>query len=220
MLASHVLNENTDNDLTSNCRDYLDVDEYDIDLKTKQGRSKTPMVNYQYCARDCGYTLQIVKLQQKAFKRSLPLRRLFYKLVMRAARAMSDIELEGITIDKEAMEDIGIQLLSEKIQIEKRLNKLMGRKINWNSPAQVAIALYQDLELPCTHWTDKKNPSTSETAILDLMGQHEVVDLLVQYRERAKFTSTYIKGFKKFMVGDKLYVSYKTPWNCHREIFE
>ena len=41
------------------------------------------------------------------------------------------------------------------------------------------------------------------------MGTHEAVDKLVAYRERAKFISTYINGFQQFMVGDKLYVSYK-----------
>jgi DNA polymerase-1 len=209
MLASHTLNENTDNDLTSNCRDFLDVPEYDIPLGMKQGKSKTPMINFKYCGEDCTYTLKLVKIFQKKFRQSFTLRRLFYKLIMPAARAMEDIEMEGLTLDLETMEDIGLELLSEKVQFEKRLNKLAGRKVNWNSPAQVAVVLYEDLGLKCTEWTKKKNPSTSETAILDLMGTHEVVDLLVQYRERTKFISTYINGFKTFMVGDKLYVSYK-----------
>jgi len=209
MLASHTLNENTDNDLTSNCRDFLDVPEYDIPLKMKQGITDDPMPNFKYCAEDCTYTLWLVKLFQKRLKQSLPLRRLFYKLVMPAARAMEDIEMEGFTVDLDEMEDIGLELLSEKVEIEERLNELAGRKVNWNSPQQVAQVLYKDLGLECTEWTKKKSPSTSETALLDLRGQHEVVDLLVQYRERAKFISTYINGFKKFMVGDKLYVSHK-----------
>lgn len=209
MLASHTLNENTANDLTSNCRDFLDVPEYDIPLKIKQGKSDTPMVNFKYCADDATYTLQLAKIFQKKFKRSLPLRRLFYKLVMPAARAMEDIEMEGLTIDLEKMEDIGLELLQEKIQTEAKLNKTIKKKINWNAPAQVAKVLYEDLGLECTEFTAKDNPSTSETALLDLIGKHKVVDLLVKYRELAKFISTYINGFKKFMVGDKLYVSYK-----------
>ena len=209
MLASHTLDENTSNDLTSNCRDFLDVPEYDIPLKWKQGKTDDPMPNFFYCAQDCGYTLQLVHLFQVQLKKSLPLRRLFYKLVMPAARAMEDIEYEGLTIDLKAMEDIGIELLSEKVLIEQKLNGMAGHKVNWNSPQQVAQVLYDEMGLPCTEWTKKKNPSTSETALLDLVGRHEVVDLLVQYRERAKFISTYINGFKKFMIGDKLYVSYK-----------
>lgn len=209
MLASHTLDENTANDLTSNCRDFLNVPEYDIPLAEKQGKSQNPMRNFQYCGEDATYTYRLTKIFQKKLKGSLPLRRLFYKLIMPAARALEDIEMEGLTIDFEAMDDIGLELLSEKVQFEKQLNKSLGRKINWNSPAQVAVALYDDLGLKCTEWTKKKNPSTSEAAILDLMGTHEVVDLLVKYRERQKFISTYINGFKKFMVGGLLYVSYK-----------
>ncbi len=209
MLGSHTLNENTANDLTTNCRDFLDVDEYDIDLKTKQGRSKTPMVNYQYCARDCGYTLQIVKIQQKLLKKSPTLRRLFFSLVMPAARAMEDIEMEGLTVDHETMEEMGLDLLQEKVMIEQKLNETLGHKINWNAPAQVGKALYDDLGIKCVEFTAKGNPSTSETALIALKGKHEIVDLLFDYREHAKFISTYINGFKKFMVGDKLYVTYK-----------
>jgi len=209
MLASHTLNENTMNDLTSNCRTFLGVSEYDIPLAVKQGKSETPMINFKYCAEDATYTLRLVKMFQKDFKRSLPLRRLFYRLIMPAARAMEDIEMEGLTVDAEAMEEIGLELLSERVEIEKKLNKLAGREVNWNSPAQVAVVLYQELGLECTEFTKKGNPSTGETAVLDLIGKHEVVDLLIAYRERSKFISTYINGFKKFMVGVKLYVSYK-----------
>ena len=216
MLASHALNENTANDLTANCREFLDVPEYDIPLALKQGKSKTPMLNFKYCAEDATYTLRLVKIFQSKLKRSLPLRRLFYQLIMPAARAMEDIEMEGLTVDFKAMEDIGLELLSEKVQIEKRLDFLVrkiknwnGQKVNWNAPGQVGKVLYEGLKLECTEYTKKGNPSTGETAILDLIGKHEVVDLLIQYRERAKFISTYINGFKKFMVGDKLYVSYK-----------
>lgn len=209
MLASHTLDENTANDLTSNCREFLDVDEYDIPLAEKQGKSKNPMNNYRYCARDCGYTLQIVKIQQKMLKKERMLHRLFHKLVMPAARAMEDIEMEGLTLDLETMENIGLDLLQEKVRIEQKLNKTLGKKINWNAPAQVGKALYDDLGIKCVEFTKKGSPSTSETALLALMGKHEIVDLLFQYRERAKFISTYINGFKKFMVGNKLYVTYK-----------
>ena len=209
MLASHTLNENTANDLTANCREFLDVPEYDIPLAEKQGKSKNPMNNFFYCAQDGGYTLQLAKIFQKDLKQEKTLRRLFHKLVMPAARAMEDAEMEGLTVDLDAMENIGLELLSEKVQIEKKLNKTLGRKINWNSPAQVGQALYGDLKIKCVEFTKKKKPSTSETALLALMGKHKIVDLLFQYRERAKFISTYINGFKKFMVGNLLYVSYK-----------
>ena len=209
MLASHTLNENTFNDLTSNCRTFLHVPEYDIPLKEKNGMSQKPSVNWKYCAYDATYTLRLKHIFHKELKNSLPLRRLFYKLVMPAARAMEDIEMEGLTINLEKMEEVGLDLLQRKVKTEKRLNKLAGRKVNWNAPAQVAKVLYKDFGLPCTHKTAKGKPSTSEEAVLDLMGEHEIADLLLYYRELAKFLSTYIVGFKQFMVGDKLYVSYK-----------
>lgn len=209
MMASHTLDENTANDLTANCRTFLHVPEYDIPLKEKQGKSKNPMRNFKYCASDATYTLRLSKMFQSEFKKNLPLRRLFFKLVMPAVRALEDIEMEGLTVDLAKMDEIGLDLLSEKITLERKLNKLAGRKVNWNSPQQVAVVLYEDLGLECTVFTDKDNPSTGEEAVLDLMGEHEIVDLLIEYREKAKFLSTYIVGLKKFMVGETLYVTYK-----------
>lgn len=209
MLASHTLNENTANDLTSNCRTFLHVSEYDIPLKEKQGMSQKPSVNWKYCAQDAAYTFRLTHIFQGELKKSIPLRRLFYKLVMPAARTMEDIEMEGLTVDLEKMNEVGLDLLQRKIETRKRLNELADREVNWNSPVQVGRVLYKDLRLKSNIKTDKGKPSTSEEALLDLMGKHEVVDLLLKYRELAKFLSTYIVGFKQYMVGDKLYVSYK-----------
>lgn len=209
MLAAHTLNENTANDLTSNCRTFLHESEYDIPLKEKQGKSKKPSLNWMYCAKDATFTLRLKHVFEEELRKNLPLRRLFYKLVMPAARTMEDIEREGLTIDLERMNEVGLDLLQNKIQTRARLNELVGGAVNWNSSQQVSKVLYTDLKLKSKIKTDKGKPSTSEEALLDLMGKHEVVDLLLKYRELAKFLSTYIVGFKQYMVGDKLYVSYK-----------
>lgn len=209
MLAAHLLNENTANDLTSNCRTFLHVPEYDIPLAYKQGKHTKPGINYKYGAEDGTYTLRLVKIFQKSLKEDQHLYRLFYHLVMPAARSLEEIEIEGLTVDLEQMKEESINLKARKLTLETKLNQCAGRTINWNSPAQVATVIYDDLGLICTHFTAKKKPSTSEPAILDLKGKHPVIDLLIEYRQTAKFLSTYIEGFRKYMVNDKLHISYK-----------
>lgn len=209
MLASHILNENTDNDLTSNCRTFLHEPEYDIPLAEKQGKSRKPTINYKYCAQDATYTFRLVNIFRRLLAEDNAIQRLFYCLVMPAARAMEEIETQGLTLDLKKMEEVELDLIEKKINARNRLNELAGYDVNWNSPKQVAKVLYEDFGIKCTMKTAKGAPSTSEEAILDLKGEHEIADLLIEYREIAKFLSTYIVGFQKFMVGDKLYVSYK-----------
>ena len=208
MLASHTLDENQEHDLKSQARRELDAPEYDLTTEEKRGKVD-PMKMYQYNARDCGYTIRLKKVLAKRLAKEPELERLFYNLVMPAARAMSEIELVGKTINVEKMDELAVDLLSQELTLKSELNKLAGKDVNWNSPKQVAQVLYKDLGIKCTVFTEKKAPSTSETAVLDLKGKHPVVDKLIKYREVTKFRSTYVVGFRKFMVDDLLFISYK-----------
>lgn len=208
MLASHTVDENQDHDLKSMARRLLDVPEYDLTSAEKKGKVD-PFTLYHYNALDCGYTLLVKEDLQKQVRQEPEIERLFYNLVMPAARAMEDIELVGKTLDVDKMDELGLELRSQAITLENELNKEAGRKVNWSSPQQVAEVLYDDLGIKCTVRTPKGAPSTSEEAVLNLKGKHPVVDKLIKYREVTKFKSTYVDGFRELMVGDKLYISYK-----------
>ena len=209
MLASHTLDENEEHDLKSMSRKYLDVPEYDLTTAEKRG-IVDPMKLFQYNARDCGYTLRLKHVFQKKLEEEESQFRLFYELVMPAVRAMEDIELEGKTMNVTALEELGLDLLSREIKLKHDLKALVGGKeVNWNSPKQVGAILYGDLGIKCVAFTAKGAPSTGETAILDLKGKHPIVDKLIEVREVSKFRSTYVIGFQKLMVEDKLYISYK-----------
>ena len=209
MLASHTLDENEPHGLKEMVRKYLDEPEYDVSTKLKQGQGGVPRVLYEYCAKDAAYTRRLAHLFGAQFKASLPLRRLFYRLVMPAARAMEEIEMVGLTVNLERMESIGLDMTQEKIELRAKMNMLVGRVINWNSPPQIAQVLFKELKLKCHVKTAKGNPSTGEEAILALAGQHEITDCLIRYRELAKNLSTYIQGLRNFMVENTLYITYK-----------
>ncbi len=85
MLAHHLLDENLGHDLTSMVRTHLDEAEYDVPLEVKQGKSKKPMVNYQYCARDATYTLRLGHLFERMLEQQPDLNRLFWRLTMPGA---------------------------------------------------------------------------------------------------------------------------------------
>jgi DNA polymerase-1 len=209
MLAHHLIDENVGHDLTSMCRTYLDEPEYDIPLTEKHGKSEKPMRNYKYCGQDAAYTLRLGHLFEEILRDQPDLHRLFWKLVMPGARAMEEAEMEGLTIDPAARKEIGLDLLSRKITLEHDLNDAAGYEVNWDSPQQIAQLLYEELGLPCKILTPKKKKSTSETALLHLIGKHEVVDKLMAYREAAKFFNTYIKGWEQYRIGDKYFFDYK-----------
>jgi DNA polymerase-1 len=117
------------------------------------------------------------------------------------------IEREGHFVNLEKFHKTEEELKVKLELTEAKLNRTLGRAINWNSPAQVAKALYGDLGLIPKVFTDKNAPSTGEAALAEL--NHPIVDILIEYRSHQKFLSTYIEGWKEYMVGPYLYLGTK-----------
>ncbi len=214
MLVHHLLDENQDHDLKYMARVELDCPEYDLSTKDKKGGSlhipEKREEYLQYNARDCWNTLRLKWKFETRLKEDQSLRRLHSRLVAPAARAMQRIELRGLTINLKRFEEVGHQIATERDQLLDELKKLSKHRVNnWNSPAQVAKFLYEDLGLDCEVKTKTGAQSTGEAAIISLKGKHQIADKLIEYREKTKFHSTYIEGWRDYMVGDKLYFSYK-----------
>ena len=231
MLAHHILDENNLHDLEVISREELGEESYDIPLAEKNGEKPWELFEqgkldecqavlnrvYKYAAKDGDNTLRAGQSLRKKIEADPTQKRLFYRLVMPGARAMGDIETRGLTLDLKRFAEVEKDTVEKLALVKKKLDdsarltvrKGVSRKVNWNSPAQIGKLLYENLKLPVLVKTDKGAPSTGEAAILALQGRHPVVDNLTEYRELEKFRSTYLDGWKPFMVEDRIYFSYK-----------
>lgn len=231
MLASHVIDENAKHDLEVLSSKYLGVEGYDIPLNEKNGTKSWQLfekgkfaeareVNervYEYAGRDAMYTLQLYPILNEFIESDLSQKRLYYSLVMPGARAMDAIETRGLTLNLDLRDEVEsennrkliAQLDFLNSQAKRSVRAGVQRKMNWNSAPQIAKLLYEDLGLPVIEKTPAGKPSTGEAAILALKGRHPVVDALTEYRELEKFRSTYIDGWKPWILEDKIYFSYK-----------
>jgi len=216
-LAHHVIDENSPHGLKELSRGYLDAPDYDIPLREKLEAPSLPpdrrQVFYEYGARDPHNTLKLAIKFDAMFKKDKNLRRLFYKLVMPAARALQSVELVGITLDMAKRDQMEIEVRKKIEQCLAELNAMTAKEgvsdINWDSPQQVAKFLYGTLKIEPTVLTDGGNPSTGEEALLDIRDQHPIANKLVEYREVAKFMSTYLEGWKEYTYDGRVYFSTK-----------
>ena len=219
MLAHHCLDENSLHDLEYLARFELEADNYDIPLKEKQWPTNLPAF-YDYTGKDAVYTLRLKRIFAKRLREDQGVKDLFYKLVMPAARALGEIEQEGIPWDMPAFYAKGKDLLREREELKAELDRLTERSrpkrlgprkaVNWNSPQQVGKILYDDLGIECKVFNEKSGSrSTSEAALIELKGKHPVVDALLAYREKVKFHATYFEGFEKLIVEGRLHISFK-----------
>jgi DNA polymerase-1 len=222
MLAHHLIDENQDHDLKYVSRTELDCPEYDLPkaLKISDDESKwLPLMEtpenrekyWEYNARDGWNTLHLAYKFAKRFRHDAPLRRLFNELVMPSSYALEAIEAEGLPVDSNQYVRMETETLFARNAARAELNKIAGREVNWNSPQQVGKVLYEDFGLPAQLKTPTGAPSTSETAIVDLKGKHPIINDLLRFRELDKILGTYLEGWKQYIVGDRIYFSYKQP---------
>lgn len=208
IIASHTLDENVGHDLKSLASFYFDAPAYDLNTKEKQGFVEAKKL-YRYSAKDAYYTLKLKDIFHSMIEKDPTIKRLFYRLAMRSQRAFQAIELNGLHINRERYEKAETDTIAELKVTLKKLNKMAGKEINWNSPQQVAELLFGDFGLDPVVITAGGAFSTGEETLIELKGKHPIADLLVRYRELEKFRGTYLEGWKEYMVGDMLYMSYK-----------
>lgn len=225
MLASHTIDENRAHALDALATFYLDAPFYDIPLEWKQGKFsdvdrtiENVRKTYRYGAKDAFYTLEMRPLMEAELRKDPQIFKLFRRLVMRAARAFHHIEENGLYIIRDKFKETRATVAEQRDDALDHLNEIAGkavvrhgvkRKINWNSPQQVANLLFKKLKLPVVELTDTGAPSTGEATLIALKDKHPVANALVKYRELDKFLGTYLDGWKSLMHGDLVFFSYK-----------
>ena len=112
------------------------------------------------------------------------------------ARVLASMELLGVEIDADALQEYGI-LLDESIdKMQSAIYELAGEEFNINSPKQLGEILFEKLELPSRKKT-KTGYSTNAEVLEALQDKHPIIPCILEYRKVAKLKSTYVDGLKK-----------------------
>lgn len=218
-LAHHIFDENQDHDLKYVARIELDCPEYDLpkDLKNSDTEGWVERMRaepesrekyWEYNARDGWNTLHWAYKAVKRLRRDARLRRLFYALSMPSSRTLCNLEAEGLPLDLDKYSAVQAQVQLERDEARRVLCETAD--INWDSHQQVGKVLYEQLKLPIKQRTPTGAPSTSEEAIVDLKGQHDIINQLLHYRGLDKVLGTYLAGWrKKYVSGSRIYFPFK-----------
>lgn len=218
MLASHLLDENSPNGLKQNARSILEAEDWDVDLKVKKGEGLTEEQKEdraRYAAWDGYYTIRLYKHFKSKLEDDPELERLFKKLVMPVARTYEQLEINGVHVDLENMEKAEQILLNKIRRLRRKLKRFInpwrenGLEINWNSANFVNTVLFDWLNLRPAGYTEKGAPSTAEDNLNKMKSQHEIVEVLLEYRGAFKQWSSFIEGWKKRMIDGQLFPSFK-----------
>lgn len=191
MIAAHLLDENRPKGLKPLSQMLLGADEYSEDTKDCYNANLKKLAVYN--GKDCDYTLRLYEIFREQLKERPRLGRLFVKLMMPASNMFTRIEAGGIYVDPERMSERLLTAERNVAKLEKYMLQFTRQKqLNFNSPAQVGVWLFNELKLPVIERTKTNAPSTKESVLFQLAEKHPSVQALLKYRKWAKFLSTYL----------------------------
>lgn len=120
---------------------------------------------------------------------------IFAKIEMPLVRVLASMERAGMYVDPERLAAQSEDLVSQIQELEARIRELAGDEtFNLSSPMQLSRILFDKLGLPTAGLkkTQRGYYSTNAKVLDDLAKDHEIVRLILEYREKTKIKSTYL----------------------------
>ena len=115
-------------------------------------------------------------------------------------QVLREMEQAGVRIDVDMLKRAEEQLSKELTILEQQIYTTSGVTFNVNSPKQVGEVLFEQLKLDAKAKKSKTGQySTSEEVLLALKSKHDVVGMILDYRELKKLISTYISALPTYI---------------------
>jgi DNA polymerase-1 len=120
---------------------------------------------------------------------------LFRIIELPLIEVLAYMEFVGFKVDLNVIDSLGVHFQEKITALEKEIYEKAGESFNINSPKQLSVILFEKLGLPVIKKT--KTGISTDAEVLDrLKSEHEIVSLIVEYRQMVKLNSTYVEGLK------------------------
>jgi DNA polymerase-1 len=206
MIAEWLINPSSFNlGLKDMAANYLEIQMIHIDELIGKGKNQISMTEVSvekaapYAAADAEVTLQLVPLLQKKLK-DRNADKLLESMEMPLVQVISGMEEEGIALDPSFFQQMEVELTNRLYEIQETIYKMVGQPFNLNSTQQLSAILFETLGLEPPDRKKKTASgfySTSADILEEMVNQHPMIELLLEYRELSKLQSTYVLPLPK-----------------------
>ena len=139
-------------------------------------------------------------IQWEIIKADSSLWNLYNEVELPLYQVLREVEHAGVRIDVSMLKQAEMQLNEELQALEHQIYTSVGITFNINSPKQVGELLFEQLHLDAKAKKSKTGQySTSEEVLLGIKDKHEVVGMILEYRELKKLISTYIAALPTYI---------------------
>lgn len=195
MLASYVLDPDQKHNLDDISMKYLNYKPISLSelIEDKKDPKKIFEVDVislsDYSSEDADITFRLYKKLDEELKKE-KLDKVAYDIEFPLVSVLEEMEYEGIRVDTEALKQLSKDLELLMDNYAQRIFQLAGTVFNINSTKQLQEVLFDKLKLSTGRKT-KTGFSTDARSLENLKGEHEIIDLILNYRQIAKLKTTY-----------------------------
>ena len=126
--------------------------------------------------------------------------KLYEEIEMPLVSVLADMEYEGVSIDKVALDELSEDLKIRIAETEKIIYEMAGKEFNISSPKQLGEILFDQMNIdPGNKKTKTGQYSTSEQVLSKLEDAHPIVGHILNYRGLKKLLPTYAEALPTYI---------------------
>lgn len=198
MLAHYLIDADQRHGMDFLSTTYLNYEPVSIEtLIGKKGKNQLSMRSVdvekikEYAAEDADITLQLKHLFSPQLLQCNA-QKLFDEVEVPLIDVLSDMEREGVRINKNFLDEYSVELGKQVAEQEKRIYELSGLTFNIASPKQLGEVLFDHLRLDPKAKKTKTGQYQTGEDVLQGLSEHEIVRCILDIRQLQKLKSTYV----------------------------
>ena len=170
----------------------------------------------EYACEDADVTLQVADAIRPDIE-TRGVSQVCYEVECPLIPVLVEMEYQGIRLDTDALANFSKKLEGEISELQERIFDAAGHEFNIDSPKQLGIVLYEELELEAKpKKTATGQYSTRETELQRLSSKHQIVADVLEYRNARKLKTVYVDQLPA-AVNEKtgrLHTHYSQAWTA------
>jgi DNA polymerase-1 len=152
----------------------------------------------EYAAEDADITYQLAqKLMPEIVEKEA--KQLLDEIENPLIDVLSDMEREGVKINKEFLLQYSKELETDIAALEKRIIELAGKPFNIASPKQLGEILFDHLQLDPKAKKTKTGQYQTGEDVLQKLSEHEIIQCILDVRQLSKLKSTYVDSLPELI---------------------
>ncbi|MDH4203546.1 MAG: DNA polymerase I [Phycisphaerae bacterium] len=198
MVASYCLHaDRSSHGMDAMARDYLGYEPIPISDLIGKGKKQITFDQVetsaacQYAAEDADVTWRLYEFLAKRLDAMPQIKDLFETVEMPLVTVLARMEANGVSLDTALLRKMSNEMTDAAEKLTDQIYALAGVPFNIDSPKQLGEILFDRLGLQSLKTGKTTQRSTDAGVLEQLKNDHEIVPLLLEYRQIVKLKNTY-----------------------------